>query len=85
MAKYEVGQEVRIKPIEFLKQHRNEEPTVTDFMFEYANKVVKITDVAQRPSYIRYRIKDWWWDESWLEPAINLEVDTDVFMNLLNI
>ena len=41
--------------------------------------------VLLKDVYDRNHDWQWRWNENWLEPIVDLEVDTDKFMNLFNI
>lgn len=85
MAKFEVGQDVRVKSEDFLRPREHEGPGIDYGMYSYAGKTIEITSVVEQYDYVRYKSRGYWWDESWLEPVANLEIDTDLMMDLFNI
>jgi len=79
---YEVGDKVRI--IDNFWEFRyysgapgGEDPDIVESMKEDAGRICEIEDrVTNHPTW-RYRLKDvdWWWDERWLEPENNRNID----------
>ena len=85
MAKFEVGQDVRVKSEDFLRPREYEVPGINHGMYLYAGKTIEIVGVVERCDYVRYRANGYWWDESWLDPVETLHVDKDLIMNLLEV
>lgn len=85
MAKFEVGQVVRVKSEDFLRPREYEGPGINHGMYSYAGKIIEIVSVVERYDYVRYRANSYWWDESWLEPVKTSHVDKDLIMNLLEV
>lgn len=93
MGKFKTGQKVKVKNLDYLADHRREQPSFNDYMARYADTIQEIEKyldehddwVLLKDVYDRNRNWQWRWNENWLEPIVDLEVDTDRFMNLFNI
>ena len=93
MGKFKTGQKVKVKNLGYLVDHRRESPSFHNSMARYADTIQEIEKyldehddlVLLKDVYDRNRNWQWRWNENWLEPIVDLEVDTDRFMNLFNI
>lgn len=93
MGKFKTGQKVKVKNLDYLVDHRRESPSFDDSMARYADTIQEIEKyldehddwVLLKDVYDSNRNWQWRWNENWLEPIVDLEVDTDKFMNLFNI
>lgn len=86
-----VGDKVRVKSIKYLLEHRSEAPTIVEKMLQYADGVYEIKDIfgPQQEVTLDGVFDDtdgvsWIWAQHWLEPCVELNVDADMFMNILN-
>lgn len=70
--KYEVGDYVRIRNKTILEAHKDQHPTVREEMYDYADKLARITDVFKNyKGEWEYNIDLdnglWHWHEDWFE------------------
>ena len=94
MGKFKTGQKVKVKNLDYLIGHRKERPSFNDYMARYADTIQEVEAycldrddgwVLLKDVYDRHHEWQWRWNENWLEPIVDLEVDADKFMNLFNI
>ena len=76
MSKYNIGDRVRIKSVEQLKDLRNRGADITQEMIEYGGRIVTIRYILPKciwvssvmPGYKMKEIPTWTWYENLLEP-----------------
>lgn len=84
VAVFSPGDKVFVRDIKYLREHRNEPPTIVGGMLEYAGKECTIKGVSGGNGVTAYySIEEYGclWRENWFEPVsacITQEMQTDI-------
>ena len=85
------GDIVKIKEKFWRKRYRyykegGPDPGVAEEMKQYAGQEYEVTDVYNNVTkrYILSGTRDWKWDERWLEPAGNINIEEENILDVFN-
>ena len=88
---FDRGDIVKIKENFWYKRYRDDDeggkdPGVAGEMKQYAGKEYEVADIYNSITkrYILSGASDWKWDERWLEPAKNINIEEENILDVFN-